>query len=126
METKAVLVDTVVHTGLITLNKPAKLNAWDKPMRDEIIAALRGFDTDGGVGAVVMLVLPKALEIGEELAAKAPLAMRIDRAWFAEMTEAAFKHTIEAAIRFHRESYGSGEPASKMKEFMAARGHQLG
>jgi enoyl-CoA hydratase/carnithine racemase len=71
-------------------------------------------------------VLPKSLEIAEQLAAKAPLAMRIDRAWFREMTEANFRHTIEAAIRFHRESYGSGEPARKMEEFMAVRGHELG
>jgi enoyl-CoA hydratase/carnithine racemase len=30
------------RVGVITLNKPAKLNAWDRPMRDEIVAALRG------------------------------------------------------------------------------------
>ena len=71
-------------------------------------------------------VLPKALEIAEQLAGKAALAMLIDRAWFREMTEANFRHTIEAAIRFHRQSYGSGEPARKMEEFMAARGHELG
>ena len=257
MDDKAVLLDQVGRVGIITLNKPAKLNAWDRPMRDEIVAALRRYDADAGIGAVVMTgsgerafsagqdfaeahgfdadraeewirewetfygllrsltkpvvmalngtaagsafqvallgdirvghagvtmgqpeinsgiasitgpwimkeilgmsrtieltltgrmmgaaeceriglihhlvpadqVLPKALEIAEQLAGKAALAMRIDRAWFREMTEAAFKHTIEAAIRFHRESYGSGEPARKMEAFMAARGHELG
>lgn len=257
MQDNAVLLDRKGRVGVITLNKPAKLNAWDRPMRDEIVAALRACDGDAGIGAVVMTgsgerafsagqdfaeahsfdadraeewirewetfygllrsltkpivmalngtaagsafqvallgdirvghsgvtmgqpeinsgiasitgpwimkeilgmsrtieltltgrmmaadeceriglihhlvpreqVLPKSLEIGEQLAAKAPLAMRIDRAWFREMTEANFQHTIEAAIRFHRQSYGSGEPARKMEEFMAERGHSLG
>ena len=242
--------------GLITLNKPAKLNAWDRPMRDQIVAALRRYDADEGVRAVVMTgagerafsagqdfaeahdfdaeraeawirewetfygllrrltkpivaalngtaagsafqvallcdirvahdkvtmgqpeinsgiasitgpwimkeilgmsrtieltltgrmmgaeeceriglihhlvpraqVLGKALEIANELGAKAPLAMRLDRAWFADMTEAAFRHTFDAAIRSHRQSYASGEPARKMEEFMAVRGHSF-
>lgn len=71
-------------------------------------------------------VLPRALQLAAELAAKAPLAMRLDRAWFADMTEASFRHTIDAAIRSHRESYASGEPARKMEDFMAVRGHALG
>ena len=243
--------------GVLTLNKPAKLNAWDKEMRDDIVAALRAWDVDEGVGAIVMTgagerafcagqdfaeahgfdaeraeawirewetfygtlrrlkkpivvalngtaagsafqvallcdirvghpgvtmgqpeinagiasitgpwimkealgmsrtveltltgrmmaadeceriglihhlvaredVLPRALQIASDLAAKAPLAMRLDRAWLADMTEAAFQHTIDAAIRAHRESYGSGEPARRMEDFMAVRGHALG
>jgi enoyl-CoA hydratase/carnithine racemase len=71
-------------------------------------------------------VLSRALELAAELADKAPLAMRLDRAWFADMTEASFRQTIEAAIRSHRESYASGEPAGKMEDFMALRGHVLG
>jgi enoyl-CoA hydratase len=244
------------RTGLITLNKPSKLNAWDRPMRADIVAALRDFDTDTTIGAVVMTgagerafsagqdfaeahdfdedraeswirewetfygllrrltkpvvmalngtaagsafqvallgdirvahngvkmgqpeinsgiasitgpwimkeilgmsrtveltlsgrmmdaeeafriglihhlvpkaeVLERSIAIAEELAAKAPLAMRLDRAWFADMTEAAFAHTIQAAIKAHRQSYASGEPARKMEEFMAKRGHNF-
>jgi enoyl-CoA hydratase/carnithine racemase len=252
-----VLLARCGRVGLLTLNKPDKLNAWDKPMRDDIVAALRAWDGDDGVGAVVLTgagerafcagqdfaeahafdaeraeawirewetfygtlrrlkkpivvalngtaagsafqvallcdirvghpgvtmgqpeinagiasitgpwimkealgmsrtveltltgrmmgadeceriglihqlvareeVLPRSLQIAAELAAKAPLAMRLDRAWFADMTEAAFQQTIDAAIRSHRESYGSGEPARKMEDFMAVRGHALG
>lgn len=40
--------------GLLTLNKPAKLNAWDRPMRDDIVAALRAWHLDDTIGAVVM------------------------------------------------------------------------
>lgn len=248
-----VLVERRGRVGLITLNKPQKLNAWDQPMRDDIVAALRRFDADEATGAVVMTgtgerafsagqdlaeahdfdadraeswirewevfygtlrrltkpivmalngvaagsafqaallgdirvghdgvrmgqpeinagiasitgpwimkemlglsrtveltltgrmmameechriglvhhvvprgeVLPRALQIAEDLAAKAPLAMKLDRAWFADMTEAAFRQTIEAAIRSHRAAYQSGEPARKMEEFLAKRG----
>ena len=65
------------------------------------------------------------MEIAGELAAKAPLAMQLDRAWFADMTEAAFRQTIEAAIKAHRKSYASGEPARNMEAFMAKRGDTL-
>ncbi len=252
-----VLIEQRDRAGLITLNKPGKLNAWDREMRNDIVAALRRFDAQGSVGAVVMTgagerafsagqdfeeahefdadraeawirewetfygvlrrltkpivialngaaagsafqvallgdirvghdevrmgqpeinsgiasitgpwimkemlgmsrtieltltgrmmameecqriglvhhvvprhdVLPKALAVAGELASKAPLAMKLDRAWFADMTEAAFRHTIDAAIRSHRQAYASGEPAEKMKAFMAERGHTLG
>ncbi|WP_420849296.1 enoyl-CoA hydratase/isomerase family protein [Ramlibacter henchirensis] len=252
-----ILLERRGRVGVITLNKPHKLNAWDRPMRDTIVQALRDFDADEAIGAVVMTgagdrafsagqdfaeahafdedraeawirewetfygllrrltkpvvmalngtaagsafqvallgdirvghpeitmgqpeinsgiasitgpwimkeilgmsrtveltltgrmmpaeechrigivhhlvprgeVMNKALEIAAELAAKAPLAMRLDRAWFADMTEAGFRHTIDAAIRSHRVSYGSGEPARKMEAFMADRGHTLG
>ena len=50
----AVLLERRGAVGLITLNKPAKLNAWDRPMRDQIVAALRRYDADEGVRAVVM------------------------------------------------------------------------
>ncbi|MCE9658521.1 MAG: enoyl-CoA hydratase/isomerase family protein [Burkholderiales bacterium] len=252
-----VLLDRVGAVGLLTLNKPGKLNAWDRPMRDDIVAALRTWDVDEAIGAVVMTgsgdrafsagqdfaeahgfdaeraeswirewetfygtlrrlrkpivvalngtaagsafqvallcdirvghadvtmgqpeinsgiasitgpwimkemlgmsrtieltltgrmmdaaeceriglihymvsreqVLPRALELAAGLASKAPLAMRLDRAWFADMTEASFRQTIDAAIRSHREAYASGEPARMMEDFMAVRGHTLG
>lgn len=252
----AVLVDRKGRIGIITLNKPRKLNAWDKPMRDAIVAALQTFDAEPEIGAVIMTgagdrafsagqdfaeahdfdesraeswvrewetfyatlrrltkpivialngtaagsafqvallgdirighdevlmgqpeinsgiasitgpwimkeilglsrtveltltgrmmameeahrigivhhvvpredVMPKALEIAEDLASKAPLALKLDRAWFADMTEESFRKTIEAAISAHRKAYASGEPAKKMEEFMQKRGHKL-
>ncbi|RQT14946.1 enoyl-CoA hydratase/isomerase family protein [Burkholderia contaminans] len=252
-----VIVERHGRVGIIRLNKPEKLNAWDRAMRSAIVEALREFDADDGVGAVVMTgtgerafsagqdfaeahkfdaeaaeiwvgewevfygllrrltkpivmalngtaagsafqvtllgdirvghaditmgqpeinagiasitgpwimkeilgmsrtveltltgrmltaaechqigilhhlvdrkdVMSKSLDIANELAGKAPLAMRLDRAWFAEMTEAGFRQTFEAAIRSHRKSYASGEPARQMEAFMAKRGHTLG
>jgi enoyl-CoA hydratase/carnithine racemase len=66
-------------------------------------------------------VLAKALEIADELSRKAPLAMRLNKAWLREMTEAGFRASIDAAIRAHRRSYDSGEPARKIDEFFAKR-----
>jgi enoyl-CoA hydratase/carnithine racemase len=70
-------------------------------------------------------VLAKAREIAAALAAKPPVAMRLDKQRFREMTEAGFRDTIEAAIRIHRESYASGEPARMMEAFFRRRGKKV-
>jgi enoyl-CoA hydratase/carnithine racemase len=49
-----VQTETRGRVGLVTLNKPEKLNAWDRPMRNAILAALRRYDADPGIGAVVI------------------------------------------------------------------------
>jgi enoyl-CoA hydratase len=49
-----ILLDRRGAVGLLTLNKPGKLNAWDKPMRDDIVAALLAWDADDSIRAVVI------------------------------------------------------------------------
>lgn len=71
-------------------------------------------------------VLEKARAIAKELGAKPPVAMRLNKQRFREMTEAGFRDTIEAAIRIHRESYASGEPVRMMEEFFRKRGKTVG
>jgi len=66
-------------------------------------------------------VFTKALEIANELAAKPPVAMRLDKQRFREMTEATFRDAIEAGARIQREAYDSGEPARMMEEFFRKR-----
>lgn len=68
-------------------------------------------------------VLPRSIAIARELGMKPPVAMRLDKAWFREMTEASFRQTIEAAIRHHRASYESNEPARMVEAFYDARGN---
>jgi enoyl-CoA hydratase len=70
-------------------------------------------------------VLERSLEIAQDLGSKPPVAMRLDKARFREMTEASFKDAIEAAVRHHRVSYESNEPARMMEEFYKARGGKL-
>jgi enoyl-CoA hydratase/carnithine racemase len=66
-------------------------------------------------------VFSKALEIANELAAKPPVAMRLDKQRFREMTEPGFRDCIEAGLRIQREAYDSGEPARMMEEFFRRR-----
>ncbi|WP_343051958.1 enoyl-CoA hydratase/isomerase family protein [Mycoplana rhizolycopersici] len=66
-------------------------------------------------------VLDEALTLAAELAAKPPVAMRLDKARFREMTEVGFRDAIEAGIRIHRQSYATGEPARMMEQFLAER-----
>ncbi|ETA49446.1 enoyl-CoA hydratase/isomerase family protein [Ponticoccus alexandrii] len=40
--------------GIITLNRPQVLNAWNARMRDELIEALDIFEADAAIGAIVL------------------------------------------------------------------------
>jgi enoyl-CoA hydratase len=66
-------------------------------------------------------VLDEALALARELAAKPPIAMRLNKQRFREVTEAGFRDCLEAGIRVQRESFASGEPAQMMEEFFAKR-----
>ncbi|MDR6444322.1 enoyl-CoA hydratase/carnithine racemase [Paraburkholderia terricola] len=66
-------------------------------------------------------VFAKALEIATELAAKPPVAMRLDKQRFREMTEPGFRDAIAAGARIQREAYDSGEPARMMEAFFRER-----
>ena len=63
-------------------------------------------------------VRAKSLEIARELAAKPPIAMRLDKQFFREMTEPAFQAAIESGRRIQREAYESGEPQEWMERFL--------
>ena len=67
-------------------------------------------------------VLKKALEVAKDLGNKPPIAMRLNKQRFREMTEETFQSAIEAGIRIQSESYASGEPARMMEEFFRKRG----
>lgn len=252
---KYILVDKTKRTGVITLNRPDRLNAWDAEMRREVVTALKELDADSSIAAIVMTgagrafsagqdlaeahgfdsdravewigewenyysalrnltkplvmalngtaagsafqvallgdirvahagvrmgqpeinsgiasttgpwimnamlgmsrtieltltgrlmnaeecyriglvhhlvpqdkVLEKAMEVAEELAAKPPIAMRLDKQRFREMTEAGFQSCLEAGRRIQAESYASGEPVRMMEEFFRKRGSKV-
>jgi hypothetical protein len=62
------------------------------------------------------------LRLAEELAAKPPVAMRLNKQRFREITEAGFRDCLEAGMRLQREAFATGEPARMMEQFFAARG----
>lgn len=71
-------------------------------------------------------VLAEAIALARLLAAKPPVAMRLNKQRFREMTEPGFRDALAAGIRTQREAYASGEPARMMKEFLAKRAERKG
>jgi enoyl-CoA hydratase/carnithine racemase len=247
-----VKIDTAERIGCITLDRQDRLNAWDRPMRDAIVAAVQRFGADAGIGAVILTgagdrafcagqdleeahgfdadraeawirewetyydalralpkplvialngtaagsafqvallgdiriahagvrmgqpeinagiasttgpwlmremlglsrtieltltgrmmdaeechrlglvhhlverraVMSKAREVARELAAKPPIAMRLNKQRFRAVTEPGFRDAINAGIPIQRESYGSGEPARMVEAFFRER-----
>jgi enoyl-CoA hydratase len=46
------------------------------------------------------------------------VAMRLDKQRFREVTEASFQEALDAAVRYHHESYATGEPQATMEKFL--------
>ena len=66
-------------------------------------------------------VMAETMTLALELAEKAPVAMRLNKARFREVTEAGFRDCISAGIRNQRIAYATGEPARMMERFLAER-----
>jgi enoyl-CoA hydratase/carnithine racemase len=66
-------------------------------------------------------VMEEALALAAELAEKPPVAMRLNKARFREVTEARFRDCLAAGVRNQRISYATGEPARMMELFLATR-----
>lgn len=71
-------------------------------------------------------VMSEALALASDLATKPPVAMRLNRQRFREVTEAGFRDCLVAGIRNQREAYATGEPARMMEEFLAKRAARKG
>jgi enoyl-CoA hydratase/carnithine racemase len=56
--------------------------------------------------------------VAEELAAKPPLAFRLNKQRFCAATQASFDETFEAARLIHRQAFDSGEPQRVMQQFL--------
>jgi len=66
-------------------------------------------------------VMEEAIALAEHLASKPPIAMRLNRLRFREMTAAGFCDALAAGVRNQREAYASGEPARMMDRFLDRR-----
>ena len=62
-----VIVTKEESTAIITLNRPAKLNAWDTPMRIEVMAQLNLLNRDENVRAIVLTGSGNAFSAGQDL-----------------------------------------------------------
>lgn len=62
-----ILVETRGKVGLITLNRPKALNALNDGLMDELGTALKVFDADEGIGAIVITGSEKAFAAGADI-----------------------------------------------------------
>ena len=69
MEYQNILVDTRGRVGLVTLNRPKALNALNDELMNELGEALLAFDTDDGIGAIVLTGSDKAFAAGADIGA---------------------------------------------------------
>jgi enoyl-CoA hydratase len=65
---ETILVERRERVGLITLNRPKTLNALNRQLAEETLAALQAFDADDRVGAIVIAGSPRAFAAGADIA----------------------------------------------------------
>jgi enoyl-CoA hydratase len=69
MSESFVQVQTDGRVGLLTLNRPKALNALNDQLMDELGAALRAFNTNEDIGAIVITGSEKAFAAGADIGA---------------------------------------------------------
>jgi enoyl-CoA hydratase/carnithine racemase len=66
-------------------------------------------------------VMPKAREVAAHLASRPPIAMRLTKRRFREMTQDAYEEAFANGAVIQEEAYASGEPQEMMRAFFAER-----
>ncbi|ALG85827.1 enoyl-CoA hydratase [Gordonia phthalatica] len=66
-EYQTILTETDGRVAVITLNRPKALNALNTELMGEVVAAVRGFDVDPGIGAIVITGSEKAFAAGADI-----------------------------------------------------------
>ncbi len=66
--TQTILIERRERVGLITLNRPKSLNALNSQVAIETLAALRAFDADSQIGAIVITGSTRAFAAGADIA----------------------------------------------------------
>lgn len=67
MAYSTILTETRGRVGLVTLNRPQAMNAFNMTMLDELFDALEAFDKDENVGAMVVTGNEKAFAAGADI-----------------------------------------------------------
>lgn len=66
-EHQTIIVETSGRVGIITLNRPKALNALNTELMNEVVGAVREFDVDQGIGAIVITGSEKAFAAGADI-----------------------------------------------------------
>lgn len=69
MNLENIRIETRDRVGVVTLNRPKALNALNDALMDELGAALRRFDADDGIGAIVIAGTERAFAAGADIGA---------------------------------------------------------
>jgi enoyl-CoA hydratase len=67
MDYEFITVQTKGRVGLITLNRPKQMNALNPKLMQELGTALKAFDADAGIGAMVITGNEKAFAAGADI-----------------------------------------------------------
>ena len=67
MTESTILTERRDRVGIITLNRPAALNALSSQLLEEVLAATAAFDADEGIGAIVITGSERAFAAGADI-----------------------------------------------------------
>jgi enoyl-CoA hydratase len=67
MAYETILVDTDNGAGIITLNRPDKLNAMNRQLSRELREAIKAFEADDGIGCIVLTGSGRAFSAGGDI-----------------------------------------------------------
>jgi enoyl-CoA hydratase len=89
-----VLSEIVGRVGIIRLNRPKKLNALNGQLMNEVTSALKKFETDPTVGAVVLVAEGRAFSAGFDLKEISELGLTTAQEW-ADLLRADFDFVMQ-------------------------------
>lgn len=69
MSERMIKTETRGRVAIITLDRPKQLNALSNELVDQLAEALRGFDADDGIGAIILTGSEKAFAAGADISA---------------------------------------------------------
>ena len=64
---ECILTETDGGVGIITLNRPDALNAFNKQLMDEVTSAIKAFEADDAIGCMVITGSEKAFAAGADI-----------------------------------------------------------
>lgn len=67
MAYECILTETVGSVGIITLNRPDALNAFNKTLMDELTDAVKKFEADDAIGCLIITGSEKAFAAGADI-----------------------------------------------------------
>ena len=122
MQYENILVEIHGKVGLITLNRPAALNALNDKLMDELGLALQSFDADDDIGCMIITGSEKAFAAGADIGAMATYSYMdvykgdyITRNW--EQIRSVRKPVIAAVAGY---ALGGGCELAMMCDFIIA------